>query len=67
MTFYLACQLLVDSGNNFSGKDLGITILLGLPLVIFPLWSYLFLRKHKDDLQNIEFKKKYGGLYDDLK
>ena len=41
-------------------------IMSGAPLLMFPLWSFIFLLKNKDKLQTEEFKQKYSALYSDL-
>ena len=60
-------QLITDSTQTPEADAVFLTVLTGLPLVMFPFWTLIFLQKNKDKLNEKEFKKKYSGLYDDLK
>lgn len=39
----------------------------GLPLVLFPIWSCLFLLINRDRLPDEDYQTKYEGLYGNLK
>ena len=47
---FLACKLLYQLGVSANIVTLVVIILLGLPLVLFPIWSYLFLIRNKQNL-----------------
>ena len=67
-TFYLACMSLKIQGVQFSSAGtLVVTVLLGVPLALFPFWCCLLLFRNKENLQDKNFKKRYGYLYEDLK
>lgn len=67
VTFYLACILLIKTENGQKDtQSIVTTAIIGLPLVIFPIWSFIFLWMKRDMFDIAEFKQKYGGLYSDL-
>ena len=66
VTFFLAVKLLLDESHTPEASIIITTILTGLPLVLFPIWSAVFLYRNKDKLQTLEMQKKYNGLYSDL-
>ena len=65
VSFILACKLMFI--HEVDGQTLSITILLGLILLVFPIGSYYLLSRNVDNLGSVEFQKKFGGLYADLK
>ena len=68
VTFYLALQLIkYQSDGNLTFGVVATTILTGLPIIIFPFWSFFFLLYNKNRLQEAEFKDKFRVLYSDLK
>lgn len=52
VTFYLAMQLILNySDGNLTFGVVTTTILTGLPIIIFPFWSFLFLLYNINRLQ----------------
>lgn len=67
VTFYLAVVLLIKAENGQRNtQSIVTTAIIGLPLVFFPIWSFIFLWLKTDMFDIAEFKQKFGGLYSDL-
>ena len=46
-TCFLACELLYNKGIKENVTTFIVSVILGLPLVFFPIWSSVFLMKNK--------------------
>lgn len=64
-SFLLACKLIAIEG--ISGGVIFSIIISGSILIFFPVWSMRHLIKNKDNLYDEKFRKKYNGLYGELK
>ena len=71
VVFFLGIKLIRNSSDDDGLQvDFGVyflTILTGLPLVLFPVWSVIFLLCNKSNLKSEEFQQKYNSLYQNLK
>lgn len=60
------------SAKNFAldnGKDMAngwVTVIVGLVVVGFPVFAYLFLKKRLDKLDDKEMKDRFESLYENV-
>ena len=64
----MAFKLIFYIEEEPNTETIVVTIIMGLPLVIFPVWSVYFLLKNRELLYVDErIKMKYQGLYSNLR
>ena len=67
VAFYLAMKMIFAFVEVPDTGSIVTTVLTGLPLILFPIWSCVFLMKNKNELETETMSGKYDGLYSDLK
>ncbi len=62
------CQTLsyADFSTGQKIAEFSFAVVLGLILIAYPIWIYVFMRKKEDQLPNPRFKAKYDSIYQNL-